>query len=169
VVIILTYAWAAEVLGGVAAITGAFLAGLAFARSPLRHHLETRMHTLAYAWLVPVFFVNIGLEANARAIGVTGLPFTLLILLAALLSKVVGCGMGGLLGRLSPRESLVLGVGMISRGEVGLIVASLGLSIGLIEEEVFASIVVMVLVTTLVTPILLRLLYRKREESPDAG
>jgi Kef-type K+ transport system membrane component KefB len=159
IVVTLLYAWAAEILGGVAAITGAFLAGLVFARTPLRHYIETRMHTLAYAWLVPVFFVSIGLDANARALGLEGLPFTLVIIVVAVISKVIGCGIGAWLGGFSPRDALRVGVGMSSRGEVGLIVGTVGLSANLIGETAFASIVLMVLVTTLVTPILLRLLY----------
>jgi Kef-type K+ transport system membrane component KefB len=161
IVVILLYAWTAEFLGGVAAITGAFLAGLIFARTPLRRHIEAGMHTLAYSWLVPVFFVSIGLEANARALGLDGLPFALVIVVVAIISKVIGSGIGARLGGFSNRDALRLGVGMSSRGEVGLIVASVGLGAGLIGEKVFASVVLMVLVTTLVTPILLRALYPK--------
>jgi Kef-type K+ transport system membrane component KefB len=159
IVITLLYAWAAEVLGGMAAITGAFLAGLFFARTPLRLSIEEKMRTLTYAWLVPIFFVSIGLEANARALGVEGLPFALILVVVAMLSKVIGSGAGARLGGFSSREALRLGVGMASRGEVGLIVAAVGLSAGLIEETIFANVVIMVLATTLVTPILLRMLY----------
>jgi Kef-type K+ transport system membrane component KefB len=159
IAIILLYAWTAEVLGGVAAITGAFLAGLLFARTPLRHHIERGMHTLAYSWLVPIFFVSIGLKANALALGLEGLPFALVIVVVAVLSKIVGCGVGARLGGLSNAEALRLGVGMTSRGEVGLIVATVGLDAGLVGENIFSSVVLMVLVTTLLTPILLRALY----------
>jgi Kef-type K+ transport system membrane component KefB len=117
------------------------------------------MRTLTYAWLVPIFFVSIGLEANARALGVEGLPFALILVVVAMLSKVIGSGAGARLGGFSSREALRLGVGMASRGEVGLIVAAVGLSAGLIEETIFANVVIMVLATTLVTPILLRMLY----------
>jgi Kef-type K+ transport system membrane component KefB len=159
IVVILLYAWTAEFLGGVASITGAFLAGLLFARTPLRHHIEAGMHTLAYSWLVPVFFVSIGLEANARALGLEGLPFAIIIVVVALISKVIGCGIGARWGGFSNLDALRLGVGMSSRGEVGLIVASVGLGTGLIGDRIFSSVVLMVLVTTLVTPILLRALY----------
>jgi len=167
IVVTLLYAWAAEALGGVAAITGAFLAGLLFARTPLRHHIETRMHTLAYAWLVPVFFVSIGLESNALALGLAGLPFALLIIVVAVLSKVLGCGIGARLGGFSNSEALRMGVGMTSRGEVGLIVASVGLDAGLIGERIFASVVLMVLATTLLTPIMLRALYSEAIGQPE--
>jgi Kef-type K+ transport system membrane component KefB len=159
IVLTLLYAWAAEALGGMATITGAFLAGLFFARTPLRLSIEEKMHILTYAWLVPIFFVSIGLEMNARALGLVGLPFALIIVIVAMLSKVIGGGAGARLGGFSNREALRLGVGMASRGEVGLIVASAGLDAGLIGETIFASVVIMVLATTLVTPILLRMLY----------
>ncbi len=160
VVVTLLFAWSAEALGGVAAITGAFLAGLFFARSPLHQYIKERMHILSYTWVVPVFFVSIGLEVNARAISAEGFGLTGALILAAVFSKVVGCGIGGLLGGFSFRDALRLGVGMTSRGEVGLIVATIGLSAGLIGAETFSAVVLMVLVTILITPILLRWLYR---------
>jgi len=158
-VIALLYGWAAEALGGVAAITGAFLAGLIFARTPLRRPIEAGMRTLAYAWLVPVFFVSIGLGVNARGLGWSDLLLALVIVIVAVVSKVFGAGLGARWGGFSSRESLQLGVGMISRGEVGLIVATAVVDANLIGEQVFAVVVIMVLATTLVTPILLRALY----------
>ncbi len=159
IVLGLLYAWAAEALGGVAAITGAFLAGLLFGRTMIRQVIEARIHTLAYAWLVPVFFVSIGLETDIRMLGLERLPFALVIIGVAIVSKVIGCGAGAWVGGFSFGEALRLGVGMISRGEVGLIVASVTMSAGLVEPEVFATVVLMVLATTLVTPLLLRALY----------
>jgi len=167
IVVTLLYAWAAEALGGMAAITGAFLAGLVFGRTALRQPIETGMHTIAYSWLVPIFFVSIGLEANGRALGLGGLPFALLIIVVAVVSKVLGCGLGARLGGFSNGEALRLGVGMTSRGEVGLIVATVGMDTGLIGEGVFATVVLMVLVTTLVTPILLRALYPEAVSRPQ--
>lgn len=167
IVVTLLYAWAAEALGGVAAITGAFLAGLLFARTSFRQHIETGMHTLAYSWLVPVFFVSIGLQTNVRALGLKDLPFAIIIIIIAVLSKVVGAGIGARLGGLSNRESLAVGIGMTSRGEVGLIVASIGLSAGLIGDRVFATVLLMVLTTTLLTPVLLRALYAKSAARPE--
>ncbi len=165
--VVLLYAWAAEAVGGMAAITGAFLAGLLLARTPLGRRIETGMHTMAYAWLVPIFFVSIGLEADTRALGLEGLPFALLLAVAAVLSKILGCGTGARLGGLTNRDALRLGVGMVSRGEVGLIVATVGVDAGLIGENVFASVVLVVLVTTLITPLLLRLLYPHPACEPD--
>jgi len=161
IVVTLLFAWASEAIGGLAAITGAFLAGLLFARTPLRQHLEGGMHSLAYSWLVPIFFVSIGLQVNARALGLAGLPFALLIIVVAVVSKILGSGIGARLGGFQRGDALRLGVGMVSRGEVGLIVASVALDAGLIGDGIFASVVLMVVATTLLTPIMLRALYPK--------
>jgi Kef-type K+ transport system membrane component KefB len=164
VVVTLLYSWAAEALGGMASITGAFLAGLFFARTPLRQHIQEGMHTLAYAWLVPVFFVSIGLEANVRALSRDYFPLALVIIVVAILSKVVGSGIAARVSGLSALESLRLGVGMTSRGEVGLIVASVGVEAGLIGDRILSILVLMVLVTTVLTPIMLRALYPEDSE-----
>lgn len=168
-VAILLYSWAAEVLGGMAAITGAFLAGLAFARTPFRRRIEEAMSVMAYSWLVPVFFISIGLETNARALGWSGVPFALILVVLAVASKVLGCGLGARLGGCTLSESRAVGVGMVSRGEVGLIVATVGLQSGLIGDGVFAAAVIMVLTTTILTPMMLRLLYPRRSESALGG
>lgn len=152
----LFYAWSAEELGAIAAITGAFLAGLFFARTSQRHAIERGMHTLAYAFFVPIFFISIGLQANARALRSEELWLTGAIIVVAIVSKIVGCGLGAWLGGLSAQQGLRVGIGMISRGEVGLIVAGLGLASHIITDNVYSGIVVMVLVTTLITPLLLR-------------
>lgn len=152
----LCYAWAAEVVGGMAAITGAFLVGLFLARTSFKEQIEAGVSALAYGFFVPIFFVNIGLEVNMRAIGGDALWLTLVITLVAVISKIVGCGLGSKLGGLSNKESWQLGVGMVSRGEVGLIVASFALAEGLFSAENFSVVVFMVIAATLVTPPLLR-------------
>jgi Kef-type K+ transport system membrane component KefB len=156
VVLMLIFAWSAEALGGLAAITGAFLAGLFSGRTSLKHTIGDGMHTLTYSFFVPVFFVSIGLQANARAMGSDDVWFLIAICLIAIISKIVGAGSGAWLAGFSYREALRLGVGMVSRGEVGLIVASIGVARALITEAVFTTVIVMILVTTLVTPVMLR-------------
>ena len=164
-VVALLFAWSAEVVGGLAAITGAFIAGVGFGRSRLRDEIERHMHTLTYAFLVPIFFVSIGLKTNARLLAGPDLWFALALVLVAILSKVIGCGLGARLGGLSNMEALRVGLGMVSRGEVGLIVASVGVAEGLIKTQVFSVITLVVLVTTLVTPLLLRLTFTGQEVS----
>ena len=161
----LLFAWSAEVVGGLAAITGAFIAGVGFGRSRLRDEIERDMHTITYAFLVPIFFVSIGLKTNARLLAGPDVAFALALLLVAAISKVVGCGLGARLGGYTNQESLRVGVGMISRGEVGLIVASVGVNAGLIKTELFSVVTFIVLVTTLITPLLLRLTFMNKEAS----
>ena len=169
-VICLLFAWASEALGGMAAITGAFMAGLFFARTTYVHHIETSLAAMAYSLFVPVFLVNIGLQANLRAISGAGWYLAIALTLVAIIAKVVGSGLGALAGGFNRRDSLRLGVGMISRGEVGLIVASVALRTELIHPSTFSGIVFMVIVATLVTPPLLRLVYRDDDATPvDAG
>jgi len=161
----LLFAWSAEVVGGLAAITGAFIAGVGFGRSHLRDEIERDMHTITYAFLVPIFFVSIGLKTNARLLAGPDVVFALALVLVAAVSKVVGSGLGARLGGYTNQESLRVGVGMISRGEVGLIVATVGVNAGLIKTELFSVVTFIVLVTTLVTPLLLRLTFTIKEAS----
>jgi Kef-type K+ transport system membrane component KefB len=163
VVSILLFAWASEVVGGVAAITGAFIAGVALASSPLKDKIERGVHAMAYSFFVPVFLVSIGLTANARALSVGDIGFIAVVSIVAILSKLIGAGTGARLGGMSGREALRVGIGMISRGEVGLIVASAGVSAGIVSSAGFTVIVLMVLITTLVTPPLLRQAFRGKE------
>jgi Kef-type K+ transport system membrane component KefB len=156
-VTVLLYGWAAEVLGGMAAITGSFLAGLVFARSPVKERIEHGVVTLAYGMFVPIFFINVGLLANMRALGGGSFWLFVAMTLVAVVGKVLGSGAGARLGGLNRREALQLGIGMMSRGEVGLIVASVGISQGIIDESIFSAVVGVVIVTTLLTPPLLRL------------
>jgi Kef-type K+ transport system membrane component KefB len=164
----LIYAWTAELLGSMAAITGAFLAGLALSRSRVKERIEAGISTLAYAFFVPVFFVNIGLSANARLIDAQIIWLFFALVLVAILGKVLGSGLGAFMGGFSRLESLQIGVGMMSRGEVGLIVASVGVSNGLISTEVFAAVVGVVIITTLLTPPGLRQLFRKKAKAEEA-
>ncbi len=154
--VMLIYGVAAELLGGMAAITGTFIAGLMFARTPEKSVIESSLHSMAYAFFVPVFFVGIGLDVNLRAIGLDTLWVFLIITAIAVLGKVVGAGGGARVAHLSWREALQIGIGMVSRGEVGLIIAKIGLDNGYLSSDLFSAIIGMILVTTLITPPLLR-------------
>jgi Kef-type K+ transport system membrane component KefB len=141
------------------------------ARSGERERVEHGVHALAFGLFVPIFFINIGLSVNARALESEMIVFALVITLIAILGKWIGAGVGARMGGLSLRESVQLGAGMISRGEVGLIVAGVGINEGLVSSGEFSAVVAMVLVTTLVTPPILRSLFSQRKhpaESPQA-
>lgn len=117
VVMTLLCAWAAEAVGEVAAITGAFIAGMLFARTAMRRAIADGMHTLTYAFFVPIFLISIGLRANARTLGMDGWVFASVIIFVAILAKIAGCWLGARGGGFSSREALRVGIGMVSRGE----------------------------------------------------
>ncbi|HEY1011226.1 MAG TPA: cation:proton antiporter [Herpetosiphonaceae bacterium] len=160
VLVILALAFGAEQLGSLAAITGAFLAGLLLAQTDAKDEIDRAISPFTYAVLVPVFFVGIGLNTDLRALRADQALLALALCAVAVATKIVGCGLGARLAGLSGRESLQVGAGMVSRGEVGLIIAGMGVQQGVIGADVFSVMVVVVLVTTLATPVLLRLSFR---------
>lgn len=161
IVVAFLYSWAAEYLGAVAAITGAYVAGVLVAQTEFKKQVDAGIHPLTYSMFVPAFFIGIGLQANGRELG-ERTAFTIALVLVAIVTKAVGCGLCARLFGFTTKESIRVGAGMISRGEVGLIVAGYGLANGLIGREVFSASVIMVLATTMVTPPLLRLLFPQR-------
>jgi Na+:H+ antiporter len=164
-VIMFLYAWAAEYVGAVAAITGSYLAGVLIAQTEFKKEIDAGIHPLTYSIFVPLFFISIGLEANGRELGPRA-TFTVVLVLVAIVAKAIGCGVFARLFGFSATESVRVGVGMISRGEVGLIVAGYGLAHGLIGSDVFSASVIMVLVTTMVTPPLMRLVFPRHAFVP---
>jgi Kef-type K+ transport system membrane component KefB len=163
----LAFGWAAEALGGIAAITGAFIAGLGFSRADedARHEIEEAAVNIAYAFLVPVFFVHVGLVTNLRLLTLEALPLAALLMLVAVASKVGGCGLGARLGGFDRGEALRVGIGMISRGEVGLIIASLGLAQGALTGDIFPSLFLVILLTTVLTPIMVRWAFQQKQSA----
>ncbi len=158
----LLFGWSAEAIGGIAAITGAFLVGLFLSRSPFQHQLETGVSSVAYGFFVPIFFVSIGLEVNLRAITGSAWIFAIVITIVAIVSKILGSGLGARMSGFTNLESVQVGIGMVSRGEVGLIVAAFALANGLLSQDGFSIAVFMVIVATLVTPPMLRLSFKQQ-------
>ncbi len=158
----LILSFVAELFFGVADITGAFVAGLAVSGLNKNEYVVNRFNTLSYMLLSPIFFANIGLAMTLD--GLTGklIVFMVLLMLLAVVSKVVGCGLGAKIMRYSNKESLQIGIGMISRGEVALIVANKGASVGLMSEKFMTPLVIMVVFTTIVTPILLKFVFPRK-------
>jgi Kef-type K+ transport system membrane component KefB len=149
---VLLVAWGFERLGGLAGITGAYVAGLALAGSPLAERLKDGLLRAGEALCVPVFFASIGLAADLRTLPPV-LPFALALLAVACLGKLVGSGMGARIGGLGGSESVLVGIGMIGRGEVALVAATLGLRSGAIDGGVYAAVVMIALATTLIAPL----------------
>ena len=157
-VVAFLYAWAAEFIAHLAAITGSYLAGVLFAQTRFKEEIDAKVHPLTYSLFVPVFFVSIGLQANGRELG-GEIGFLVTIVSMAILTKVIGCFIGARTTGFSNRQSLRVGIGMVSRGEVGLIIAGVGISRGIIGQDIFSVMVIMVLVTTMITPLLLRYVF----------
>ncbi len=162
----LVLAYCAEEFFGVADITGAFFAGLAISGTNKADYVTKRFDTLSYLLLSPIFFASIGLKVVLPKMNLEIVLFTVIICLVAVLTKVIGCGLGAKICKYSNKESLQIGVGMISRGEVALIVANKGEAVGLMSDKFFAPIVIMVVLTTIITPVLLKLVFKDKN---DAG
>ncbi len=160
IAMLLVYGLAAELVGNMAAIIGTFLAGLMFARTPEKSLIEQGMNSLAYALFVPIFFINIGLDVDLRGLQLHDLGLLLAVTLAAVAGKLLGAAGGARLGAFPGRESWQLGAGMVARGEVTLIVAAMGSRAGLINGSAFSALVAAVLLTTLLTPPLLRAFFK---------
>ena len=164
-VLCLVMAYCAEKFFGVADITGAYAAGLAVACTPKGTYIQTKYNPLGYLLLTPVFFASIGI--NVQITGLTGgmVVFSILLLLVSIISKLLGCGLGAKACQFTTRESIQVGVGMACRGEVALIVASKGASLGLLGSNFLGPVVIVVVATTIVTPILLKIVFKKGPES----
>jgi len=152
--LVLIYAVSAEWLGSVAGITGAYLLGYVFAGAKLKPLVERTFSAIGHGLLIPLFFVSIGLSSNFRALGGHWLLLAV-IFLVAVVTKLIGCGTAALAMGMGPVRSFRVGCGMISRGEVGLIVTAMGASSGIFREPEVAVMVTVVLLTTLITPIIM--------------
>lgn len=161
-VLCLLMSYVAEEYFGVADITGAFIAGLIISITQRKTYIIRRFETLSYLLLSPIFFASIGLKVTIPKMTTSLVLFTIFIVLAAILSKIIGCGLGALLRGYNKYECLQIGSGMVSRGEVALIVANKGASVGLISSVLFGPIVIMVIVTTVIAPILLKVAFSKK-------
>jgi Kef-type K+ transport system membrane component KefB len=153
--VVFLYAWSAEALSGLAAITGAYVAGVLIAQWPEADAIAKGANTVGQALFVPVFFVMVGVQADLRAAAAAPL-FALGLTAVAVLTKAVGAGLGARLARLPWQEGNAIGAGMVARGEVALVMATLGLSNGLLNQPTFTAIILMAVATTVLTPLLLR-------------
>ena len=159
----------AEVFFGIADITGAYFAGIILCNIlDLREYVAKKINIMNYMFFAPVFFSSIGIKTNLEGFTSEIAAFSIVLLIIAILTKVLGCGLGAKLFKFTNHEALAVGVGMISRGEVALIVAQKGAAAGLINTDLFPAIVLVVVVTTLVTPILLKLVMNKEPKLSNA-
>ena len=141
---------------GVASITGAYLLGLFLSTHKIKLEVEDKVRRPSYLFFSPIFFASVGLKVELDGLTKELLLFSLVLLIIAILTKVMGCGLGARLCNFSARESLQIGVGMVSRGEVALIVAQKGYAMGLMPATLFPPIILVVIATTILPPIILK-------------
>lgn len=151
----LVFAYFAEVYG-LAGIVGAYVCGLMLGMTPHREEMTHKVEAFSFPFFVPMFFVNIGLIANFKEMSSEIIWFSVILAIVAVITKVVGGGIGAKIAGFDTRSSLGVGAGMIARGEVGLIIAVIGIDRGIIGNDIFSAAVIVVIASTLVTPPLLK-------------
>lgn len=156
----LLMAYASEEFFGIADITGAYIAGVIISMTQKEKYLEYRFSVLSYAYLSPIFFASIGLKVVLPQMSMDIILFAVALTVVAILTKIIGCGLGAKLCGYKNYQSIRIGVGMVSRGEVALIVASKGAAIGLLGSEVMGPIVIVVIITTILAPIMLKPVFK---------
>ena len=158
------FAYIAERYFGIADITGAYVAGIILCSVRDSSYIDEKMEISSYMIFGPVFFASIGLKTNIDNVNGTILLFSLGFVLVALLCKVIGCGLMARICGFRTQDSLKIGVGMMTRGEVALIVAQKGLSVGLLSPVYFTSVILLIIISSISTPIILKLLYAKDKQ-----
>lgn len=159
----LLLAYVAEEYFGIADITGAYVAGIILCNIRSSEYIVEKIDISSYMIFSPIFFTSIGLKTEINGVTGTILAFSVGFVLVALLSKIIGCGVGAKLIGFNSHEALRIGVGMMARGEVALIVAQKGLSAGLMDPVYFTSVIFLVITSSVITPIILKVLYKKED------
>jgi Kef-type K+ transport system membrane component KefB len=150
---------------GIAAITGAYLCGLLLSQFVHKETLERGLKSISSGFLAPIFFASVGIETNLEGFSLNTMLIAICMLLVAVIGKVIGCGGAARIFKMSRSESLQVGVGMVSRGEVAIITANIGLQAGIINNQVFLPTILVVILTTIITPVLLKLSFSHRYET----
>ena len=158
------FAYAAEHFFGIADITGAYVAGIVLCSIQDSAYIEEKMEVNSYMLFGPVFFASIGLKTSINNLNMDILLFSIGFVLVALITKIIGCGLMGKICKFSNRDSLKIGVGMMTRGEVALIVSQKGLSVGMLDPVYFTSVILLIIVSSISTPIILKFLYAGDKE-----
>ncbi|MBO4863781.1 MAG: cation:proton antiporter [Eubacterium sp.] len=157
----LALSYVADRYFGIADITGAFVAGIIMSSLDDSKYIDRKMDVNSYMIFGPVFFASIGLQTDLHTIDTTILLFSLCFVIVGLLSKIAGCGLVGELSGFKGKNALKIGVGMMTRGEVALIVSKRGLEAGMMESKFFTSVILLIVVSSILTPVFLKLLYKE--------
>ena len=162
-------AYIAEDLFGIADITGAYVAGIILCSISDSDYIARKMDINSYMLFGPIFFASIGLKTDLADFSLSIFWFAIGFVVIALAAKIIGCSIMARICRFNGNESLICGVGMMTRGEVALIVSQKGLSVGLISPVYFSAVILLILVSSVTTPVLLKLLFAKTPKEPVAA
>lgn len=154
-------AYIAEVYFGIADITGAYVAGIILCSLRDSEYIAEKMDINSYMLFGPIFFASIGIKAKIDSVSFGLLMFSICFVIVALVTKIIGCGLVAKICKFNFKDSLKIGVGMMTRGEVALIVSTKGLQVGLLTSEYFTAVILLIIVSSISTPIILKLLYAK--------
>lgn len=161
IVLAFALSYIADRFFGVADITGAYVAGVILCSMDESDYIERKMDINSYMIFGPIFFVSIGLKTNLRELDTTILLFSLAFVLVGLVGKIIGCGGMAKILKYNNSDSLKIGVGMMTRGEVALIVAQRGLNAGILESKFFTSVILLIVISSIITPVILKAIYAK--------
>lgn len=147
---------------------GAFSVGMAVASTRVIKQVEEYVSKLGIIF-APLFFAIVGAQVDLRGINIEVLYLSGIIIAIAIITKLIGCGLPALIFLKEKTNAIKVGIGMISRGEVGLIVAGVGVSSGALSTDIYTTVIIMVAVTTIITPVWLKIVYRKDRRSTDSN
>lgn len=160
-VLCLLMAYCAEKFFGVSDIIGAYAAGLVIASTPKATYISSKFEPLSYLFLTPIFFASVGIEADISGVNAGMFVFSVLLLIVAVISKIIGCGVGAKICRFDSKECLQVGTGMACRGEVALIVANRGVAMGVLSKVMMTPVIITVVGCAILTPVMLKFVFRK--------
>ncbi|WP_297436746.1 cation:proton antiporter [uncultured Clostridium sp.] len=166
-VLCLGLSYIAEKFFGVTDITGAFIAGMIISNTERTQFINKKFETLSYILLSPIFFASIGIKLEVKSLDMRTIIFTVSLIILAVVTKLIGGGLGVKMFGYSNREAMQVGSGMVSRGEVALIVANKGMAVGLMMPEFLVPVVIMVIATTIISPILLKIVFKEKKGEHD--
>ena len=156
-------AYIAEKYFGIADITGAYIAGIILCNVRDAEYIDRRVSINGYMFFAPVFFVSIGLKTNFSNVDSSMIVFSIGFVIVAMISKIIGCGLVSKCFKYSWLDCLKIGAGMMTRGEVALIITNKGLGLGIIDSSYFTAVILLIIVSSIVTPIVLKLLFGKTD------
>ena len=164
-------AYIAEQYFGIADITGAYIAGIVLCNIHDAPYVERRVEISNYMMFAPVFFASIGLKTDISGLTPDILLFCVCFVIVALITKIIGCGLAAKICKFNWADSLKVGVGMMTRGEVALIVAQKGLAVGMVDSVYFTAVILLIIVSSVTTPLALKTLFAKHpsKDHPSAA